>query len=146
MLEKSKADLHDLMRYLFAEENAPLPVAVEWSEEEDQRNIRDPRGFCHTERGKNVIYCSRALEDVDREVRLGILFHEIGHIFLQAFQGEESEVDVDTWVMGMVPRGSYHYMRSYQYFNSLAGETVEAYALQTVTNRFMGIMGQANER
>ena len=137
LLPRTTEDLVALQRFL--EKRCGVlytDISVKWSQDEDQRNISDPRGFCHTEQGSMIISCSRALEDVDREIRLGVLIHEIGHIVLNAFDGEESEVDVDTWVIDTLPKGSYGYLQDYAYLNSLIEEQVTAHNIQRVTTTF----------
>jgi hypothetical protein len=140
LLPRTTEDLHRLTRYLADSglvHHAVISIDAKWSQEEDKRNIEDPRGFCHTVQDKTIIYCSRALEDVDREVRVGVLIHEIGHIVLGAFDGEESEVDVDAWVSGILKPGTYCYLQTYSYMNSLIEEQVKAMNIQRVTTAFL---------
>ncbi len=139
-LPNTQHDLDGILIYLIAKRGLPpecQAITAKYSQEEDARNLQNPRGFCHTEQGKPEIFCSRALEDTDREVRVGILLHEIGHIMLNAFDGDESEVDVDEWVTQMTPKGAYRYFQDYTYQNSLYGEPVTAHSVQMVTRNFL---------
>lgn len=71
--------------------------AIEHEPEQDSLNAADPRAFCYTQPGTGVISCTQQVEFLPDRALLGILLHEIGHIELGAFEGDESEIDVDEW-------------------------------------------------
>ena len=140
LLVKASRDLNILLEYLINKRGlgaAMRGIVVQYSEDADGYNIKDPRVFCFTQVNHPVIFCSRALEDVDREIRVGILIHEIGHIVLNAFEGDESEIDVDHWVVDTLPKGSYGYVHEIKYLNSARGEEVTAWNLERVTQAFL---------
>lgn len=112
-LPKTDADLRLLSEYLVLEKEMPGFVSalkIEHDPKQDEQNQKDPRAFCYV-RPDNLgtIYCAANLEQVLPEVRMGILIHEIGHIVLDAFNGEESEVDVDAWIESEIPEAGYTY-------------------------------------
>jgi hypothetical protein len=143
LLPRSQEDLGIILKYLMRDKGMPVElggVSAVWSQDNDNMNLRDPRLFCSTEPGSTVISCSRALEDVPREVRVGVLVHEVGHIMLGAFENSDSEVDVDAWVASTLPPGSYFYLNAVKYTNSLVEDYTEARAVECVTAAFLKLM------
>lgn len=112
-------------------------MRVKYSEDEDTRNQENPRGFCHVTEGEWIIYCSQVIEEVAPTVRIGLLLHEIGHLYIPAMASEKSEVDVDTWILENIPEAGYGYLPTYKYYNSLYGRTVTAKNIQHVSNEFV---------
>ena len=141
-LPRAEEDLLALTKYLETKgyPRSLIRIQVEWSEDADLRNRKDPRGFCHVDPNEWKIYCSRAIEDVSPAVRMGLLLHEIGHLVLDAFDGDESEVDVDAWAMSAIPEAGYHYMPVYEYFNSQIGETVKAKNIEALCASFVKLL------
>lgn len=86
----------------------PQGFAIEHSPEQDAANANDPRAFCFVTPGEGIIYCTQNLENLPDRALVGILLHEIGHIHLGAFDGDEAEVDVDEWATKIEEAG-YHY-------------------------------------
>jgi hypothetical protein len=136
----SNATILRLTDYLVASHNL-LPsvrkMRVEYSEDEDTRNQKNPRGFCHVTEGEWIIYCSQVLEEVAPSVRVGLLLHEIGHLYIPAMSSEKSEVDVDAWILETIPEAGYGYLPTYRYYNTLYGRTVTAKNVQHVSNEFV---------
>lgn len=75
---------------------------------------RDPRHFCSVKKGEKVIRCAGALNCLPSENIVGVLLHEIGHLHLQEFGGQESEVRVDAWATS-VPASGFKYAHTVKY-------------------------------
>jgi len=102
---------------------------------EDERNRREPRGFCSVDpNNTGAIRCAAAIEELRPEARIGILYHELGHIMLDAFESDESEVDVDEWCAHFAPEAGYTYMDT-TYWRDLH-KPVVAKSLQHVSRAF----------
>ena len=137
MLEQSKSDLRLLCEYLRRHYGLDLNVALIHDSAHDQENLRDPRAFCYVDpEYPGEIRCAAALESLRREARIGVLFHEIGHIVLNAFHGDESEVDVDHWCRTFVPESAYTYMDTAYWRDGKGRRPVTAKALEHVSLRF----------
>jgi len=77
----------------------------------DRKNRENPRAFCYVQEQDWTIHCASALERAAPPLRVGVLLHEIGHLVLNAFkEGQESEVDVDSWVLDIFPESGYTYV------------------------------------
>lgn len=90
-------------------------IAIYPSPEEDKRNEKNGRCFCHVNNEDWGIYCAAALDDVHESVRWGILLHEIGHLYIPAMDTIDSEVDVDVWIVESFPELGYKYLPVYSY-------------------------------
>lgn len=114
-------------------EKNPEAYALEHDPEQDIRNAADPRAFCYVTPGEvGIIYCARALGNLPDRALVGILLHELGHIELGAFNGDESEVDVDEWGTGI---GVGYQYADVVYYRSL-GDTVVAENIEVVSPEF----------
>ena len=137
-LTKSETDFQLLSEYLVFERGLPGFVSaleVRHDPQQDRVNKKDARAFCYVRADDlGVIYCSKSIEAVEPEVRVAILLHEIGHIVLDAFTDDESEVDVDTWVDTEVPEAGYTY-KDVTY--ERAGRRVTGKNVQWVTPKFV---------
>jgi len=141
-LRTVRQDFFALANYLVKRRGQPmslLSVQIIHSSDADKRNQKSPRGFCHVTPGLWVIFCSQTLEDAPREVRLGVLLHETGHLILDAFRGDESEVDVDEFCLHVVPEAGYYYGDS-EYFSRFHGRNVTAKNVQHVSHKFAEIL------
>jgi hypothetical protein len=137
-LPYASATLQRLTQYLVREHKmmpSLLRMQVRWSPEEDRRNEQDPRGFCHVVNGAWFIYCSQAIEIITPNVRVGLLLHEIGHLYIPAMSSDKSEVDVDEWILNEVAEAGYGYLPQYRYTRN--GKLVEAHNIQTVSTEFV---------
>lgn len=125
--------LEGVLKYLLElgqiSEKEANSIILEVNEDCDRNNQKDPRAFCRTMRGSPVIQTTRALTSLPDHFIVGILLHEVGHIATDSFDGDESEVDVDEWALGMIP--SYDYGECV-YLSPWTQEKVEAYALECV--------------
>ncbi|NDQ58584.1 MAG: hypothetical protein GZ088_16070 [Acidipila sp.] len=134
--------LEKLAQYLVEEHDlrkSLLKVRVIHCSGEDKRNDTDPRGFCHVQSDEWNIYCAAQLEFMPDPVTVGLLLHEIGHIYIPALKGPESEVDVDAWILETVPESDYYYIPDATYLRHLgkSGNLVRAKNLQSVSMRFV---------
>jgi hypothetical protein len=113
ILTKSSQDLDALLSYLAETERIGSGycdlIRIVHDPENDKNNQQDPRAFAFAISTSNVIHGSKALELICPRARLGILLHEIGHVVLNAFDGDVSEVDVDEWCMFQVAESGYRY-------------------------------------
>jgi hypothetical protein len=147
-LVRANRDLKCLKAYL-ATRNVVIPgtVAVSYaahSSRQDQVNREDSRAFCYVENsGTPAIYCTKAIEWLPPEARIGVLLHEIGHLVLKAFEDDESEVDVDEWCVTNFPEAKYAYADvTYYTLNKWGkkGEPRVANSLQTVSPAFVHLI------
>jgi hypothetical protein len=134
-LPKSEQTLEALLEYLRSVDLDIGRLKITHSTAADSENEHSPRQFCSVACGDERIYCAASLENVDERVRMGILLHEIGHLFLNACNGDESEVDVDVWIVKEFPEARYCYA-DHKYVRS-DGERVTAKNLQRVGSRFV---------
>ena len=111
-------------------------IHFKWAREQDDRNKKDPRSFCYVTSGTLVIYASLALADLPQVNRFGVMLHEIGHLHLRAFNGDESEVDVDEWCTFKVPESGYVYTDA-EYLCPWTKSFVIAKNLETVRYGFV---------
>ena len=112
-------------------------IKLRWDKDQDERNAEKPRSFCYVRPDDPLtIYCAKTLDNVSTNVRIGILLHEIGHIQLDAFNGDECEVDVDDWVLREFPESGYTY-KDHKYYNELTGKYVIGHSLQHVSRKFL---------
>jgi hypothetical protein len=137
-LVESLQDLHALGDYLVAEYGLPPKyrrIGMVWDHKLDQKNKKDPRAFCYVRDGSFLIYATGALDFVGPECRLGILLHEIGHLWLFETKGAHQEYEVDWWA-AQVPESGYHY-GSHEYWSPLRGEWVRAEPIELVKKSFV---------
>lgn len=114
-MKKSTEDVKALIKYLRARGFSatrphmavPFPVHCKG---EDLRHSKDPRAYCSVEPDDERIFCTQSIEDLPTRNRVGILLHEIVHIWHDAFDGDECEVDVDMWILENVPEAHYTYV------------------------------------
>lgn len=141
-MDTAKADLRKLLAYL-ATQSATFElwpkryhkIKLVWVKAQDKANLKNPRAFCFTQRGDLSIYCARALNELPVEARLGVLLHEIGHIVMDAFDGDECEVTADQFGFGIAEAG-YKY-KDVEYVNPLTHELARANSLETVSPQFV---------
>lgn len=141
-LSRSEQDFQRLVAYLRHKGTlAPVfdKLDLYYDPKHDEANASDPRAFCYVRPDRWFVYCSRALEDVAPRVRIGVLLHEIGHLARNAFKGDKSEVDVDTWVLDNVPEAGYHYA-DHEYYHMWRQEAVTAKAVEHVSRAFAGVI------
>jgi len=136
VLRRSKKNLKDLLIFLGVRVGPMKTIRLKHSEDQDDRNAMDTRAFCHVIEGKREIHCTKYLDDLPLEARLGVLLHEIGHIEAEAFVGEECEVDADLWVKESVPECDLKYT-DVRY--KRGGRIALAMNLQTVSRQFAEI-------
>jgi hypothetical protein len=139
-LPKSEKDLQGLLDYLVTEHSLKreiLNYRIKHSPEQDHDNELDPRAFCHVMKGDKNIYCSQSLEHVPVYIRLGLLLHELGHMYLGALDGDESEVKVDDWCMFKIPESGYKYLDQFIYWSPILKTTVTANHLEAVSGDFV---------
>jgi len=149
-LRKAESDLHALLAYMIAEHGAPedrlLDVTILHDAEHDKENARDPRAFCFVEKERpNFIHCAKAIEELTPEARVGVLYHEIGHILLNAFHGDESEVEVDEWCLTFLPMSNYTYRDTAYLVTGKVGKSDVAWgriakSLQSVAPGFVRVL------
>jgi hypothetical protein len=138
--KKTESDLKALLEYLVLEHSLGrelLKIKLKHSVEQDDYNKKDPRAFCHVARGENYIYCTQAIENVPVHVRLGLLLHEIAHIHLDAFDGDESEVPVDEFCAYKIPESGYRYLDQFVYFSPWDKAPIQAKNLEAVSGDFV---------
>jgi hypothetical protein len=132
-----------LLDYLVAEKKISpkfLRLKMKHDESQDALNQTDPRAFCHVFQDRMIVYSTLALERLPADARTGVLLHEIAHLHLNAFNGADSEVDVDEWCMFDVPESNYHY-RDCFYVSPWTGAGVTARNLEHVKNDFLARLG-----
>lgn len=114
-LDRTEFALEKLLNFL--EANGLITdrqgFAIEHNEEQDALNAADPRAFCYTQPGTGIISCTKQIEFLPDRALLGILLHEIGHIELGAFNGDQSEIDVDEWCVNT--ETGYQYVPEVKY-------------------------------
>ena len=135
-LPRAREDLQGILRVMRERVLRTPNYRLEYSEDADQEHLENPRQFCFVTPDNWVIYCSRAIEDVSPNVRIAILLHEIGHLHCDAFLGDESEVDVDTWVLQEFPDAGYTYM-NHRFYSQVHGDDVVAKNVQHVHDSFV---------
>jgi len=139
-LPNSELQLRLLLDYLIAEHGLNFrkfsKLCIVHSEEQDIENQKDPRVFCFVQRNTPRIYATVAMERLPADACVGVLLHEIGHLALDAFNGDDSEVDVDEWCMFTVPESNYHY-RDCAYISPWADFSVTAKNLEHVKHDFL---------
>lgn len=139
-LPKSEKDLKALLEYLVLEHSLGrelLTIKIKHSPEQDHDNELDPRSLCHVMRYDQRIFCSESLEHVPAHVRLGLLLHEITHIHLEAFDGDESEILVDEFCAYKIPESGYKYLDLFTYWSPLLEKEVTAKNLEAVSGDFV---------
>ena len=102
----------------------------------DTDNQSNPRAFCFAMQGSPIIRCSNAIKSLPRRARVGVLLHETGHILLNAFGDDSTEVDVDSWCKFDLSASGYHY-ENVEYTSPWTGQLVVAKALEVVTGDFL---------
>lgn len=98
-----------------------------------------PRYFCYTTPKSGIIRSSIEIENIPEHVRTAIILHEIGHIVLQAFGSDESEVLVDAFCT-TIPGSGYKMLDTLRYTN-INGERQTARSVETVSKRFLEELG-----
>jgi hypothetical protein len=143
MLTVAYHDLNRLTRWLHERKGvveAVKKIGISHSLMLDRENLKDPRAFCAVERGYWRVLCTRALEDVPQEVRIGILLHEVSHLINDYIgASRDDEVNTDAWVIKTVPESDYHY-KTIVYMNSLVGKPTTAHNVESVSPRFLAIL------
>lgn len=144
IMKRAEKDFLALLHYLNVECRMKLSVVLQHDPEYDLVNTQDPRAFCYVERDDpTVIHCTKNLEYLDKNSRLGVLMHELGHIVLDAFHGDESEVDVDSWCLEFIPEAGYHYRDTKYQKPTRDGILIKhAKSLQHVSPAFIRILEQ----
>lgn len=138
-LERTTEDLDALLRWLTRKKHIKPwinSIKAKHSNRQDVINESDPRVFCSVEPSKVFIYCAEALEWIEPRIRVAILLHEIGHIYLNAFEGEECEVDVDAWILENFPEAGYGYS-NHRYYNQELRQDVIAVNVEHVSASFL---------
>lgn len=111
-------------------------LQVVHSKQADLDNSKNPRAFCFVNSGENIIYCSRCIELVSPEVRLGLLLHEAGHIFSHSFGSDKAEVDTDTWILDNFAEAGYTYQDHF-YYSPFQHKLVLAHDIEAVSSKFL---------
>ncbi len=108
---QSRRDLHCLTSYLWrAHRMRGLSrYRLRCSREHDAENDKNPRAFCSVTSGSRFISGAMALEMLPRQWRVGVLLHEIVHLYLPAIETPDPEIDVDTWISSELAESGYHY-------------------------------------
>lgn len=91
----------DLIKRKFANMDLLISSEAEWD------NRRHERQFAYTVRGSHAVYVARAIEALPLKARAAVLLHECGHISQNLFKGDECEVQVDAWCVGIAPSYTY---------------------------------------
>ncbi len=86
-----------------------MSLSLEIDPEQDEKNKKDPRAFCYVTPGVLTIFTTLALPALPPEAMMGVMLHEIAHLHLNAFKGDESEVDVDAFCTCEISESGYHY-------------------------------------
>jgi len=137
VLDESRNDLALLRAYLRVKKQLDVSVTLIHDPGHDAVNRRDPRAFCYVDADcPTAIRCASALEALHPPARIGVLLHEIGHIVLDAFDGDEAEIDVDSWCLDFVPEAGYTYMDT-SYWRPGKKRPVTAKALEHVSLGFV---------
>ena len=144
MLDKASHDLERLKDFLRRDYELSSGIKLQWDAEHDLVNRNDPRAFCYMRPNDPVIYCSAAVESLLPEARIGVLLHELGHLILAAFCGDDCEVDVDDFCMNDVRASGYHY-EDVQYLSPWTNELVTAKNLECVSPAFLEEVYGADE-
>lgn len=149
-LRKAQAALAMLTEHMIIEHGAPddllSSITIEHDKEHDKENELDPRAFCFVEKDNpTVIHCAKAIEDLPKAACVGVLYHELGHILLKAFHGDESEVDVDEWCVNFLPMANYTYLDTPYIATAVVGKSDVtrgrvAKSLQNVAPSFLRIL------
>lgn len=143
MLSATIRDFEALKRWLVTHERVPdsfLAFYIKENDEQEEDNQDDPRAVCAVRRGSYGVECSAAIEALPRNVRVGVLLHELGHHAVDAFKDEDDEVDVDLWVVTHVPEAAYTYVERVEYIHPLTGKKVEARNIETVGDDFLELI------
>ncbi len=152
-LVRANRDLRCLAEYL-ATRNIIIPFSLSslyavHDSRQDRANREDSRAFCYVENsGAPVVHCTKAIEWLPTEARIGVLMHEIGHLVLKAFEDDDAEVDVDEWCVTNFPEAKYAYADvTYYTLNKWGqkGEVRVAKSLQTVSPAFVRILERFDE-
>jgi hypothetical protein len=85
-------------------------VRVVHDQNQDRLNIKNPRAFCFVAGEKPFeIHATYRLENLPEKFILGVLYHELGHIVLNAFDSNADEPKVDAWCLEFAPELRYGY-------------------------------------
>ncbi len=132
-------DLAALKRYLYEKHDmAGLKhIRVHHNTECDRNVKRNPRSFGFTIKGSKIIHVSKELEWAGHQARLGVLLHEILHIWLPAFD-DDAEIRVDEFATTELKKLGYHYA-DIEYFSDWSGEIqkYKAKAVELVSMKFV---------
>ena len=137
ILYSAESDLERLKTVLPPE---AYPVRIQYEPEHDEQNATDPRAFCYVSKSQWTIFCSRSIEVLEPNHRVGILLHEVYHIFKEAFDGPECEVDVDAAILEAHPDADYQYLDTV-YCSPTTGAIETAPDLQWVSDSFLESLG-----
>jgi len=120
-------DLRKLCRFLGLKE-----PDISWSVEVNRRSLEDSRAFCEVHsNNRMVIHCSHGLARLPRKNRLGVLLHELGHVY-----GSIDEVEADTWVVTNCPEAGFKYIPRVSYLHPSLNRKVTARNVQSVADGF----------
>jgi hypothetical protein len=136
MLVNASRDLEYLLNFLRQEHELPAGIKLRWDSDYDLANKEDPRAICYVRSDDPAIYCSGAIEALAPEVRMGVLLHEVGHLILEAFCGDDCEVDVDDFCINDVAESGYHYADS-EYISPWTQTAVLAKNIEHVSQVFL---------
>ncbi len=113
IFRQTQENLDRLLDYLHRRHQLPMEfinkIELVHDPEHDKENADDPRAFCYVTEKDFRIFCTKYIEKLPVASRLGILLHEIGHLYTDAFGPDEVEVDVDEWCMEFAPELKYTY-------------------------------------
>lgn len=143
MFETASKELQLLLKHLHIKHQISnrllFRTLLQHSEEQDERNRKDPRAFCFVTEKSPTIYATLALDNLDSQTRVGVLLHEIGHLWLGAFGDAQVEVDVDEFCAMKVPESKYHYA-SCSYLSPWSGHAVLAQNIERVSPEFVALI------
>ena len=137
-----EADLTALKRYLYEEHGMSglKHLRIQHNVECDRAVHRNPRSFAFTIKGSKLIHVSKELEWAGPEARIGVLLHEILHIWLPAFD-DDAEIEVDEFATADLKKLGYHYA-DLEYFSDWSGEPkkYKAKAVEQVSAKFVEVL------
>jgi hypothetical protein len=138
-LELLESDLKALKRYLLQNHGMDCRgIRVTHDADCDRAVRKNPRAFAFTIKGSKLIHVSKELEWAGYEARLGVLLHEILHIWLPAFD-KDAEIRVDDFATTELKSLGYHYA-DLNYFSDWSGKIkkYKAKAVEKVSTKFAG--------
>ncbi len=136
-LELLESDLIALKRYLLQNHGMDCRGIYVKHDVECDRNIRkSPRAFAFTIKGSKLIHASKVLEWAGVQARIGVLLHEILHIWLPAMD-DDAEIKVDEFATSDLKKLGYRYV-DLNYFSDWSGKMKQykAKAVEIVSMKF----------